>query len=238
MIFMINTTNIIRFFLSGLFFLTLAFPFYSFAAGVSGELERSASTSPKEKLEYASDSNSEMRDAVKTVSRMLESAKRDSNVERLQCLNSRLTSIRALVQVSEAAEMAMRGALSKGQQERADHEFRKIAVALTKSRQLLAEAERCTADNGSVSGFGSIRLGIEDRECLAGQFKCDDDSCKDSEQECNGDLEIQDFGMGIDPPALEINVSIATKGGKEQKVKENSNIPLSFTVSLNPAATS
>ncbi len=152
--------------------------------GVSGTLERSSSTSPQEKLAYAASSNSEMRDAVKSVSKLLEGARRESNVERLQCLSSRLNAIRALVQVSESAEIAMKDALSNGQAERADHEFRKIAVALTKTRQLLAEAERCMDESGLLSGDTILETsgGIAD------------------EGDDTQDEPIDSFDLGYDPP--------------------------------------
>jgi hypothetical protein len=152
--------------------------------GVSGQLERSSSTSPQEKLQYAASSNAEMREAVKSVSKLLEAARRESNVERLQCLTNRLTAIRALVQVSEAAEVAMKDALNTGQAERADHEFRKIAVALTKTRQLLAEAERCMDDSGLKSGDTILQVegGVTD------------------EGDDTADVPVDVLDLGYDPP--------------------------------------
>ncbi len=154
--------------------------------GVSGEISRSSSTTPQEKLQYAADSNAEMRDSIKAVSKLLEGARRETNVERLQCLTNRLTAIRALVQVSEAAEIAMKESLSAGQAERADHEFRKIAVALTKCRQLLAEAERCMDDSGLRSG--DTLLVVE------GGITDDGDDTEGNEQDPFDDI-------GHDPPA-------------------------------------
>lgn len=124
--------------------------------GVSGELERSASTTPQEKLTYALEANEEIRISIRGISKMVETARRENNVERLQCLNSRLTAIRALVQVSESAEVAMKEALAVGRTDRADHEFRKIAVARTKTRQLQAEADRCIEDSSARVGETSV----------------------------------------------------------------------------------
>lgn len=123
-------------------------PSYAQDPGISSELERTASTSPQEKADYAAGANVEMRAAVKSITKLLDAARRDSDLEALQCLTNRLTSVRALAQVSESAELSMQDSLDAGEAEKAGHEFRKIAVALHKTRQLLAEAERCTDEGG------------------------------------------------------------------------------------------
>ncbi len=128
--------------------LLLGLPFVPLTAlaqepGVSGELERVATTSPEEKISYSATALEEMRNGIKSVTKLVETARRDGDVEKLQCVTNRLTAMRALLQVSEAADGSMQEALANSEPEKGDHEFRKIAVALSKSRQLLAEAERC-----------------------------------------------------------------------------------------------
>ena len=153
--------------------------------GVGSLLEQTATSTPQQKLEYAQEANDEMSDAVKFVGKLLEGARRDSDVEGLQCLTSRLTSIRALLQVSQSAELVMKDALGTGQGEKAEHEFRKVAVALSKSRQLLAEAERCaSSDDNLSSGDSSIRV---TRNSLEG-----------SEADTAA-LAFEDFETGLDP---------------------------------------
>lgn len=120
--------------------------------GVSSEVERTASTSPQEKIAYAEASNTEIREAEKQISRLLEQARKDGDAEAIECLINKLTSVRALLQVSESAEVSMRDAIAAGEEEKANHEFRKIAVAVSKTRQLLAEAQRCAADQDLESG--------------------------------------------------------------------------------------
>lgn len=130
--------------------------------GVVGDLERVASTSPEEKIDYASSANAEVDEVVKAITKLVEAARRDSDVEQQQCLSNKLTAVRALRGVSESAESAMQQRLEAGDLERADHEFRKIAVALAKARQLMAEAERCT-DSGALRD-GSTTLVVEGGE--------------------------------------------------------------------------
>lgn len=126
--------------------------------GVSSSLEQTASTSPEEKLAYAASSVQEIKDAVKIIEKLLEQtqAKKDSDADAVQCLVNRLTSVRALLQVAEGAETSLKEALNSGEEERANHEFRKIAVARTKTRVLLAEAQRCASDTKLESGRTTI----------------------------------------------------------------------------------
>lgn len=152
--------------------------------GVVGEIERTASTTPQEKVEYATQTNEEIRTSIQSITELVETARRDNNAERLQCLNTRLSAIRALVQVSEAAEVAMREAIVAGRIERADHEFRKIAVARTKTRQLQAEADRCVDDSGPVVGETVVAVDGDD-------VGADEDMSA---------VPYDPFDLGFDPP--------------------------------------
>ncbi len=153
-------------------------------SGISSELERTATTTPAEKVAYAESSNNEISDAVATITTLLDSAKKDADVEALQCLTSRLASARALQQVSEGAETAMKDAISKGETDRADHEFRKIAVAVSKTRSLLAEAQQCTADQATEDGITNVTFFIDE----------------DVELDEENALDIDDIDIGFDPP--------------------------------------
>jgi len=117
--------------------------------GISSELEKTASTSPEQKIAYAQKANADISADEKAVSEMLEKARKDQEAQVIECLLSRLTAIRALQSVSQRAEGAMKDAIDAGSEEKANHEFRKIAVAVAKSRQLRAEANRCSVSDES-----------------------------------------------------------------------------------------
>ncbi|MEQ1503626.1 MAG: hypothetical protein ABMB14_15415 [Myxococcota bacterium] len=153
--------------------------------GVTSDLERTATTTPAEKITYATSSNEEIRDAEKQITRLLEQARKDADAEAIECLINRLTSVRALLQVSESAEVMMRDAIAAGGEEQANHEFRKIAVAVTKTRMLLAEAQRCASDQVVESGTTLVDW----ESALADEDDLDD-------------LAITDFDIGLDPPQV------------------------------------
>jgi hypothetical protein len=134
----------------------------AFAQGVdaSGQLEAAATTSPKEKMDFAAGALQEMAGAEKTVRKMLEQAEKEgeSATQKIQCLNNKLASIRALQEVSDGANGSMQEALAANQNELADFHFRKIAVAITKVRQFVAEAEACMGQTGTTGGTESIDI--------------------------------------------------------------------------------
>jgi hypothetical protein len=153
--------------------------------GVSSDIERTETTSPQEKITYAENSNQEIREAEKEIAKLLETAQKEGDAEAVECLVNRLTSVRALLQVSEAAEIAMKDALAGGDDERANHEFRKIAVAISKTRMLLAEAQRCSSDQSLQSGATITEWEVEGGDPASPPPP-----------------EITDVGIGITPPQV------------------------------------
>ncbi len=154
--------------------------------GATGNLEQSTSTSPSEMVSFANEAVSEMGDAAQDVQKMLAAAEKESDVYQVQCLNKKLSAIAALAQVSESAKASMQDALAAGETERAEQEFRKLAVAQGKVRQFRAEAEACTRDDGTAPGDVSVDVS---NEALA-------DSSGDTESIDDGN-----FGIGDEPPS-------------------------------------
>lgn len=130
---------------------------------VGSEVTKVASMSNSEMAQYAASAKAEIAEAVVAIADMLQQTKQD-DVDTLQCLTSRHTAVRALLVVTEKAEASLKAALaeqSDTSRERASHEARKIAVALEKARQLLAEARQCGKDETLASGDTLIELLID-----------------------------------------------------------------------------
>jgi hypothetical protein len=174
-----------------LILLTVVFGFassVSFAqdGGVTGELQRYAETSSEEKRQYVTDAISEMSEGIKQVERLSDTAKRKKDDEEISCISSRLTQMRALSQVTEMAQIALSEASAASNDERSNHEFRKTAVALSKSRQLRVEAEACVGQSRTRSG--------ETKVTVVGALESDSD-----------DLEAPFYDLldlGVDPPLV------------------------------------
>lgn len=153
------------------------------SGGVVTELERLEALSPQEQVQFAAEASEEMRHAVKEISKLLDSVRRDGSPDQLSCLNQRLTAVRALLQVTEASEVAMKDAMQSGETERAEREFRKIAVARSKIEELRAEADHCVSAAGAQSGSLSVTV------------KQDLDKPNDETQAL-----AEDVDYGFDPP--------------------------------------
>ena len=159
---------------------------YAQDGGVSGELQRYAETSPAQKKQYVSDALSEMSDGLRQIERLSDTAKKKNDERETACIASRLTQMRALFQVTEMAQIALSEATAASNSDREDYEFRKTAVALSKSRQLRVEAEACVGQTKAKSGETTLTV--------VGALEDDSD-----------DLEAPDLNLldlGVDPPLV------------------------------------
>ena len=134
------------------FGLAMSAPAFAQSAGATGEIEASTELSDREKTSFAADALEEMKTADKDVSELLADAERDGDVLTIACLTKKQAAIRSLVMVSESASASMNDAMALGNKPRADAEFRKVAIALSKSRQFRAEAEACSGGGDGASG--------------------------------------------------------------------------------------
>lgn len=135
-------------------------PAYAQEAGISGELEQSTTTTPREKAQFADGALAEIEGAVKTVETLLKDAEnaKEKNAEAIECLTRKLTPLRALAEVSRQSNNSMKQFLAANDPVHADQEFRKVAVALTKAREFLAEAQACVGDTGVQRGDSSATV--------------------------------------------------------------------------------
>lgn len=147
--------------------LTLGAPAFAQDGEVSGQLEVTSATSAKEKLDFARDALVEMVDTTKDAEKLLDQAEKGGDPDQIQCVRLKLASIKTLTQVSERAQSNMSEAIASEGDLLAAHEFRKIAVALSKVRQFIAEAEACMGEAGSADGSTEVSVnkeGISDAE--------------------------------------------------------------------------
>lgn len=138
----------------------LAPPALAQEAGVSGQLEQSTSTSPREKAEFAAGAIQEIENSVRTVETLMKEAQADKekNAERIECLSRKLIPMQTLAEVARQASNSMKQSLAANDGIHADQDFRKIAVALTKAREFFAEAQACVGDSDTERGETSATV--------------------------------------------------------------------------------
>ena len=125
--------------------------------GGSG-LELESTTTPREKVDFSRTALTEITDAVRAAGKLAESTESDGEPEAISCVNSKLSSIRTLQEVSERAQRDMNEALAGEDDSRADHEFRKIAVSVSKVRQFLSEAAACAGEEGALESQTEVKV--------------------------------------------------------------------------------
>jgi hypothetical protein len=120
--------------------------------------EGSPPASPTELRADAETALSEIQSYVDTMASDLGDAEGDRAAARLECLTGKLSSTRTLNEVSHQAGEEMELALQAGEVDRARHEFRKIEVALDRSRQYAAEAQNCLGERGASTGVTQVDI--------------------------------------------------------------------------------
>ena len=95
-----------------------------------------------DKLEASAEHVARMKTALKQVLGRVEEARNEKDVVKLNCVNEKLTQIKALLKVAEQADVALHEAIAN-RDAGADSEFSKIAIARTKVDGLRAESEQC-----------------------------------------------------------------------------------------------
>ncbi|RMG16514.1 MAG: hypothetical protein D6729_10770 [Deltaproteobacteria bacterium] len=109
-------------------------------AELGEDLER---LSPKEMVDKAELYVEEMREILKEVLRVLEDAREEKDLVKLNCVNEKLTQVKGLLRVSENSLIGLQEAVAKQDPDEAQHQYAKIAIARENSSKLRAEAEEC-----------------------------------------------------------------------------------------------
>ncbi len=107
-------------------------------------------SSNKEKLKFANQVQEEMREAIATLQKRVDEARKAKDVVYLSCLNEKLSNLNALLKVAETATILMQEAITQSNAEQVDLLFRKVYIARQKARQLLRDAEECSYQAGEV----------------------------------------------------------------------------------------
>ena len=162
-----------------------AVPSGAHAQSLGGDVAVSSGMSAKEMVNYANESLQEMEDARSDVEKLLQAAEKTGDADVIDCVAVRARNIRALMDVSKLAKAAMNEALADGDSQLAEHEVRKIAVARSKVKQFLVEAEACLGDAVASSGTTELLPGETDEDAGG-----DDDT----------DPLVDDDIIGTDPP--------------------------------------
>jgi hypothetical protein len=130
------------------------------AAPVVSRPERSNEIADADKIKNSSQSLKRMREVMNEVFSKLKEARDSNDVVKAACVNESLTQIKALVRISEQADVAMQEAISSRNTSRAEDEYTKLTIAPRKVEDLRAKAEECM---GQLA-FQTVGLTVEVEE--------------------------------------------------------------------------
>ena len=113
-----------------------------FATAAGAQQPASQPGSEADRLGAAAGSIARMKASLTQVLGRAEQARNEKDVVKLNCVNEKLTQIRALIRVAEQADTALRESLAV-RDAGSDAEFSKIAIARRKVDALRADSEQC-----------------------------------------------------------------------------------------------
>jgi ribosomal protein L9 len=99
-------------------------------------------TSDADKLEASAEHLARMKTALKHVLTRVEEARNEKDVVKLNCVNEKLTQIKALLKVAEQADISLHEAIAT-RDAAAESEFAKVGIARTKVDGLRGQADQC-----------------------------------------------------------------------------------------------
>ena len=134
--------------------------------GVEGEIDQSTTSTPEEKATYASKAVEEIDAAVVTVTKLRDEAKKQKLQEAVDCLERKLTPLKAILEVAKASNGAMTRALADSDTVHAEAEFRKLAVAVSKAREFVQDAQQCVGSPDARSGKTTTSIASNDKDLI------------------------------------------------------------------------
>ena len=133
--------------------------------GAEGPIEVQAPSdvrlTPQQQLEEAQKYAQQMNQAATVVQSQLEQAKAARDVVKVLCLNDRLGQINVAIRSSRDRVIALRSAVSRGDADRAHHEFTVLQVLRDRVETLRGEANQCIGEESGFAGEGEVRVEID-----------------------------------------------------------------------------
>ena len=84
-----------------------------------------------------------LRDLVGQTEKLLGQAKDEKDLVKLNCVTEKVGLVRGLLKVSEAAAAELKDAIARKEDDAAEHEYTKVALASRKVASLREDAEQC-----------------------------------------------------------------------------------------------
>ena len=118
--------------------------------------------STDEKLEGTKASLEQMKDTLRLALERLQLAREKQDILQVNCVNDKLSAIKGLLKISEQADVSLKEAVAKGDDELINHEYTKISIAGARVENFRVEVEACVGEASQYIGRTELALQIDD----------------------------------------------------------------------------
>ncbi len=120
-----------------------------------------ANLTPAETLAQAKEYVNKMQDTLSQVNRLQDTAKKQKDIIKLNCVSDKLMQIKGHLAVNDQAMSSLNEAIAKGDDGTRQHEFTRVTILFQKVQVLGTEAENCIGQDLSYLGAVSTEQVID-----------------------------------------------------------------------------
>jgi len=145
----------------------------SSAQGLDPTYADAENLSAEEKIERASKAVKLMRESLKAALGRLQLAQDKNDIIQVNCVRDKLAAIKGLLKIAEQADVSMKEASVRGDQDLVNHEYTKISIAAVRAENFRTEVDGCVGEASQYTGQTNVELTVE------GEERSDDPSADD-----------------------------------------------------------
>jgi len=129
---------------------------------------RRPSLSPQEMITQAVDYRDRMDKMSKQVQGLVEQARKEKDVIRLNCVTDKLAQLKANISIVDRSMQDLRDAINRHDDGESGHQYNKIAIVHSKVQVLGAEAQACVGQD--LAFVGATQVDVDDSGVPPGNF--------------------------------------------------------------------
>ena len=114
---------------------------------------------PDEMVNQSKDYFKNMNEVLKRVQSLQDTAKREKDIIRLNCVTDKVVQVRVNLNIAEASMASLQEAMTRADEGQRTHEFTRLTIVNQKVQVLGAEAENCIGED--LSFVGATRVDVE-----------------------------------------------------------------------------
>ena len=139
-------------------------PASGWAQGLDHAYKEAASLSTDEKLARAGVGVDGIRDTHQAALVRLQAASEKQDILQLNCVRDKMAAIKGLLKIAEQADVSLKEAAVKRDEELINHEYTKISIASARAENYRVEVEECVGEASQYTGQTILEVNIEGDE--------------------------------------------------------------------------